>query len=557
MGKGTAIARGRRHILQSTAVGAGLALGSSSLGAAASAVQDGAGTNSQHVLTTFQATVPEFFVTLDADDPSAGTVQFSDANATGDFLVDGEIYDDGTWAATSVSIPDGAAMLDSIDVAGLVDGYGLGPLLDSLTIEGFKQLVVTAVDSMNLDSTQIQAVQDMAQSFINVFGIDFGSHTTSKLINTLGDFLQNPTTADVQDMLNLVEFVYGQTLDTMDDIWALLGIQDGAEIVDILSDLSIAGSGLMGQFDIALGATGVGGKYEPNGVVTVSPDTVDATVAFAGAQLFDVTLTTGAPTPPENVALTSGWSGAVLGTGNDVVGSNPSFTLVDNEFVLGLDSVDLNAVVANQDVAGMVVTLVNQAIAALNIDPQNATVDDFITAVIGLLQDVGLGRLFTDTDIATRLQELLAALDVSVSSVTLEEVSNNIDFETLLGQMDLGGILAAIDVNKGVQDSITDESGRHTIQASVSGTVDDPAALQNLVEVEPVIEGNDPPTDTDGDGLYTHVRGEDQFTIADVQALFDNLDNPQIQNNAARFNFQGSNPDEVTIFDVQALYQRL
>ena len=73
----------------------------------------------------------------------------------------------------------------------------------------------------------------------------------------------------------------------------------------------------------------------------------------------------------------------------------------------------------------------------------------------------------------------------------------------------------------------------------------------------PAIAGDRPPKDLDRDGLYENVRGDGEADIFDVQALFANLDNEALQNNAALFNFQGENPDEVTIFDVQTLFNDL
>jgi hypothetical protein len=60
--------------------------------------------------------------------------------------------------------------------------------------------------------------------------------------------------------------------------------------------------------------------------------------------------------------------------------------------------------------------------------------------------------------------------------------------------------------------------------------------------------------DTTGDGMLNDVDGTGSFTIFDVQALFDNRDTETFTEHAEHFNFQGTNPDEVTIFDVQSLF---
>ena len=64
------------------------------------------------------------------------------------------------------------------------------------------------------------------------------------------------------------------------------------------------------------------------------------------------------------------------------------------------------------------------------------------------------------------------------------------------------------------------------------------------------------PSDIDGDGLYEDLTGSGTIEIADVQALFDGLSDPAVQESAWAFNFSGTDPSQVTIFDVQALFSR-
>jgi hypothetical protein len=76
-------------------------------------------------------------------------------------------------------------------------------------------------------------------------------------------------------------------------------------------------------------------------------------------------------------------------------------------------------------------------------------------------------------------------------------------------------------------------------------------------ELPSVVENGSPPKDHDGDGLYEAVRGENEVTILDVQALFANLDSDAVQNHATAFNFSGGDESEVTILDVQGLFNEL
>jgi hypothetical protein len=78
------------------------------------------------------------------------------------------------------------------------------------------------------------------------------------------------------------------------------------------------------------------------------------------------------------------------------------------------------------------------------------------------------------------------------------------------------------------------------------------------VERPAAVVGDQQPTDPDSDGRYENITGDGEFTALDVQALFDNLDSDAVQNNPRAFNFnEDEDPDEVTIFDVQGLFERL
>jgi PKD repeat protein len=72
----------------------------------------------------------------------------------------------------------------------------------------------------------------------------------------------------------------------------------------------------------------------------------------------------------------------------------------------------------------------------------------------------------------------------------------------------------------------------------------------------PALPGEEsPPQDPDGDGLYEDVNGDGEFTIVDVQVFFQQRDSPEIQDNPEFFNFDGDEPADVSIGDVQGLFQ--
>jgi PKD repeat protein len=76
------------------------------------------------------------------------------------------------------------------------------------------------------------------------------------------------------------------------------------------------------------------------------------------------------------------------------------------------------------------------------------------------------------------------------------------------------------------------------------------------VNPQPPTVSRDPAKDPDDDGLYEDVRGTGHFTILDIQALFNNMNSPVVENNSGMFNFQAAD-DEVSVLDVQALFNEL
>jgi len=71
------------------------------------------------------------------------------------------------------------------------------------------------------------------------------------------------------------------------------------------------------------------------------------------------------------------------------------------------------------------------------------------------------------------------------------------------------------------------------------------------------VVGDQQPTDPDNDGLYEDITGDGEFTVGDVQALLENRNSEAVQSNAALYDFSGDDPDEVTLEDIRALYDKL
>jgi hypothetical protein len=113
------------------------------------------------------------------------------------------------------------------------------------------------------------------------------------------------------------------------------------------------------------------------------------------------------------------------------------------------------------------------------------------------------------------------------------------------------------------EDALGDAGESYTLEVQTQvGTGESSETYSFNFSIEytpPVLPGREnPPIDTDGDGRYEDLDGDGDFTIFDVQALFNNLDEKEVQQYADAYNFNGDEePDGVTIFDVQGLFNKL
>ena len=96
------------------------------------------------------------------------------------------------------------------------------------------------------------------------------------------------------------------------------------------------------------------------------------------------------------------------------------------------------------------------------------------------------------------------------------------------------------------------QAGTHDLTVESAGESETESVM---VSPPPVSEDADAPTDMEmADGLYEDITGDGTLTIADIQMLFESLENDEVQQNSEFYDFAGLNPDEVTIFDIQALF---
>jgi PKD repeat protein len=146
------------------------------------------------------------------------------------------------------------------------------------------------------------------------------------------------------------------------------------------------------------------------------------------------------------------------------------------------------------------------------------------------------------------LEGSTANLNKRGTSVTL--VNNTYTVPRATGQIE---IIGGSDVNE-LLELPYDHSGENWLELGMdiqwdgNGPRFPPAALPGR---------DNPPTDVDGDGLYEDVRRDGEVDIFDVQALFTNMDTDAVQDHSWAFNFMEEESDEVTVMDVQALFNRL
>ncbi|PSP88196.1 hypothetical protein BRC87_10055 [Halobacteriales archaeon QS_4_66_20] len=175
---------------------------------------------------------------------------------------------------------------------------------------------------------------------------------------------------------------------------------------------------------------------------------------------------------------------------------------------------------------------------------------------------VGAGFQITGVDAPARLDR----------GATLELTATVLNFGSQEGESTLSysfdGIFvdsADISAAPGEADTVTFEfdtsrvvRGEYQHALSTAYDATDPIPIRvGPSQGPPAIVGDSQPRDLDGDGLFEDIDGDGQFTVSDVQTLFSNRNSDVVRNNAQFFNFDGEEPADVGVGDVQALFQLL
>jgi len=310
-----------------------------------------------------------------------------------------------------------------------------------------------------------------------------------------------------------IEYEFDGTLvETIEDL-TLERILDTTDLEEWLVEqaASLNPGELLAPVTVGVEPEPVDGLVDPDPAPSNVPDGAPEAFVLMTIPLTTVTLLpevdpTSAQDPPEiefdlGIELTTGVSNNLGGGFDPDTGGAATATVLDNEFTADITEFDLLELVEELDF----VALLETAFEELGIDPEEY------------------------------------------------------DIEQIIEDLDIPSIIENAELLELVDDLIEDEPGRHAVEADLALEFDDLDAVFEQVEVGPdELPGQeDPPQDLNGDGLYEDVTGSGDVGVADVQALFENLDSEQVQNSPASFNFSGLDPDEVNIFDVQGLFNSI
>jgi PKD repeat protein len=206
-------------------------------------------------------------------------------------------------------------------------------------------------------------------------------------------------------------------------------------------------------------------------------------------------------------------------------------------------------------------------------DTESGTVQqETVTSVERTIADTGAGPgETTSVTVTAEFSEsvdpaIIETVDPPVSNVAFQETVPDTDLKAVRGDEELvvvyeGVTSISLTYNVTLPDDAQD--GDVFTVSGVLEVADGETTVPGDTSIEvgqddgiPALPGQeDPPQDLDNDGLYEDVSGDGAFTIADVQVFFQHRDATVVQNHPEAFNFAGDEPADVSIGDVQALFQ--
>ena len=555
----------RRQLLKTTGAGAGIALAA---GATSGVSADGSADVVQTgpVVTTFTATAETGRIGIDRDDPDDVT-EFSAADMPDEDAVaqfEGELLRTGAWRTDDFVLVDLTNAIQALDLpaelGGIVEDFDLEEWVDETELDDVLEVVEDVIQALNIDPDFVEGLRTALDEILEEeLGGFLGIEDIEEILfggleegYTLTDFL---TGADVEalrvfianlgELLDLVDDFLGASVSpdeddvpdlpgpddlVLEDVINLLlnlgDFEDIGELEDelagIVADLAEDLPDILADVDLNAQPGAVGGAFDPRDGDPVQVTAPIDGLTVAGALDNDDEL---ALELPLSFRFTSGTSGDREGAIDLDTGE---VTLVDNEFVAGLDELDIPALVGELGLEDML--------------------DD-------ILDDFDLDEILED------------ALGDFIDPEELD-----LDIEELLANIDIVAVVEAVGIQGIVEDLIEDEPGRHVLELDFEFDFDgefDPGEWP--LPTQPLPGGEGVPRDATGLGAFGDVNGDGVVDIQDVQFLFDsmptiNADGPIAAENdvpiegdidPAGFNFSRTSDDRVTVFDVQALFTRV
>ena len=549
-------------------------------------------------LTEFTTTHTDGYISFDADAPEDNRFEFGE-DVDEDIVIDGVIYDDGTWEAESVSIPpidlrdeiinatldaapfdlgfqqvaealeytvavdvnnfDGiydpqdevfTGFLDlEIDIDASIDILGWNPtLVDAVVDPGTVQLTTGTSDGPLTPPMEGSATGMATETpELNIVGQEFAVDASGS--GTISDTItQSVLGTPVDAGRNWVDIDLELELDDPDSLWGELLFRPIADQYSPPLDSNDDGFFEDTTGDGSTDSVDVQALYDH---LWDEPVQTQSTIfAFAGEpQRSEVRIA-------DVQALHSRIMGGQTSAPPDIVVPQHDVDVLIKAKESGGDSVqvdektELEIVVAVRpgEIDGPVSGLESIDMEIELSDPEIAAITDFDIAVEG---DILNGRCEI-TDSGSKL-----TLEAALLDDTLEGSDINIDGELPIATVEIEGKEpgdVAVDpviesFPKGLfgQNSTLYETAREE-GAGVTVQMPGPPPIRDIY---------DAPTQVfDVDDLYEDVTGTGNLDIADIQALFENLERDTVQEYAWAYNFSGQNPETVTIFDIQALYNR-
>ncbi|ERH09362.1 MAG: hypothetical protein J07HX64_01115 [halophilic archaeon J07HX64] len=304
------------------------------------------------------------------------------------------------------------------------------------------------------------------------------------------------------------------------------------------------GSGIV-DIPAAIESLSTGPAVELSGLDIAGSGTNATVLEGSGVNVSVVVENVGDRSGSFDLNLSVGAVGVTASTGELAVGGTETVVFGNATGGLAEGSYPVTVSAANNSVGGEVSL---EPLESVSLPEQNVTNATEVT-LEGVVSD-GVEALLLVTYEGDN-----GTVVAGVANGTYANESVTITLESHIGFPDryTAHLLPAADASSSYQPGET--LSANTTDAVVVSATARVSTVRGAPDVE-VIDGN-PAKDTTGDGMLDDVRGDGQLNIFDVQTLFNKRDTAIVQNHSELFNFQGANPDEVNIFDMQALFGQI